>query len=227
MKTAVIIPAYNEERTVREVAEKAGKYVDKVIVVDDGSTDNTANEAMKTPAEVIVHQKNLGKAHAMKSGIWACEGVDIIIFIDGDLQHDPSEIPALITCIEEGNDLCIGSRFYNDNDSKNMPTANCISNKIVSFILSILTGRKITDPQSGFRAIKKRKLDDLKLDAVGYSIEHIMILEAVRKKFTIKEVPISCVYGEETSSIKPLKDTFQITYQIAKFVLKGAGKGAR
>ncbi len=227
MKTAVVIPAYNEERTIKEVAEKAGRFVDKVIVVNDGSTDNTANEAMKTSAEVIVHPKNMGKSHAMKSGIRMCEGVDIVIFMDGDLQHKPSEIPALVSCIKEGNDLCIGSRFYNKGkpgNCKGMPIANGISNKVASFILSTLAGRKITDPQSGFRAIKKEKLDGLELDASGYSIEHIMILEAAKKKFSIKEVPISCVYGEEISGIRPLKDTFQIAYQIMKFVLKGDGK---
>jgi hypothetical protein len=101
-----------------------------------------------------------------------------------------------------------------------MPLLNRISNRIVSIILSVLAGQRITDPQSGFRAIKRETLQRLELVADRYAIEHIMILEAARKGFKIKEVPVSCIYGEETSHINPVKDTANVIYHVLRFITR-------
>ncbi len=218
MKSVAVIPVYNEAKTIRQVAEAAEKFVNKVIVVDDGSTDESAAEARKTNAEVIVLPKNSGKAQALKTAFSRCKGYDVVIMLDGDAQHPPEEIPSLIKCIESGSDLCIGSRFYSD--CSGMPLASRFSNKIASLFISFLAGQKITDPQSGFRAMRLEKLEKLELKAERYAIEHIMILESARKKFKIVEVPIPCVYGEEKSSIKPVRDTLKVAYHILRFLAR-------
>lgn len=217
MRTAAVIPAYNEEKRIRQVIERTLKFVDKVIVVDDGSTDATAVEAEKTGVKVIRLQKNAGKARALKTGFKHLPECDAVVLLDADLQHVPEEIPRLLKAVEKGSDLCIGSRFFNP--PKNMPWACKLSNKAAAALVRFFTKQRISDPQSGFRAIKKEKLDLLELKAERYSVEHILILEAAMKNLKIKEVPISCVYGDEKSNIKPLRDSVKVAYNILRFVL--------
>jgi glycosyltransferase involved in cell wall biosynthesis len=223
MKSIAVIPAYNEGKTIRKVIEKTVQFVDRVIVVDDGSRDNTVEEVRKTSAELIVLPKNKGKANAIKTGFKECRNYDIVVMLDGDLQHPPEEIPALVKCIEEGNDLCIGSRFFKGPGI--MPLSCRFSNRVASLLISFLARQKITDPQSGFRAIRRERLDELELNAKRYAIEHIMVLEAARKNFKIKETPMSCVYGKEKSHIKPVRDTLRVMYHILRFVLGRISKG--
>ncbi len=218
MRAAAVIPAYNEARAIGQVVGRARKFVDKVIVVDDGSMDKTAEIARAAGAEVFVLKKNMGKARAIKEGLKECRGYDAIVLLDGDLQHLPEEIPLLLSCLGDGSDLVLGSRFLSAYDS--MPRMSVLSNRAASVILSFLTGRRVTDPQSGFRAIRGEKLSLLELRAERYAIEHIMLLEAARKKFKINEVPISCVYGDEKSDIHPLKDTLKVVYHILRFLLR-------
>lgn len=213
-----VVPAYNEEKTIREVAERTKKFVDHVIVVDDSSTDGTFDEAKKAGVEVIKHEKNMGKAQALKTGFASLGECDVVITLDGDLQHLPEEIPNLIAGIEDGADLCIGSRFLEDSNC--MPLSNRISNKIASMLLSFLSGQKVTDPQSGFRAIKRGALEQLELPADRYAVEHIMILEAAKKGLKIKEIPISCIYGGEKSHINPARDTANVIYHIFRFIIR-------
>lgn len=213
-----VIPAYCEEKTIKEAAERTKKFVDQVIVVDDCSTDNTFEEARSTGVEVIKHEKNMGKAQALKTGFANLGECDVVVTLDADLQHLPEEIPNLIGCTEKGADLCIGSRFLGDSNC--MPLSNRISNKIASILLSVLSGQKVTDPQSGFRAIKRVALEKLELPADRYAVEHIMILEAARKGFKIKEVPISCIYGGEKSHINPTRDTANVIYHILRFIIR-------
>jgi glycosyltransferase involved in cell wall biosynthesis len=218
MKTAVVIPAYNEATTIKEVVEGALRYVDRVIVVDDGSTDSTARRAMETEAEVIVNPENMGKAHALKTGFKEAKGYDVVVMMDADHQHRPEDIPHLLSALDDGIDLCIGSRFLGCSDS--MPLGNRLSNMTARYMMAAMLGQKITDPQSGFRAIKREALEMLELPADRYAIEHIMVLEAVRKRFKIKEVPITCVYGEEKSHISPIRDTVNVMKNILKFMLR-------
>jgi glycosyltransferase involved in cell wall biosynthesis len=217
MKKVAVIPAYNEEKTIRQVIERTLKFVDEVIVVDDGSTDSTAAEAEKTRARVIRLRKNSGKANALKTGFRHLPDCDAVVMLDADLQHLPEEIPRFLEALQNGSDLCIGSRFLEA--PRNMPWACKLSNRVASALVSFLAGQRISDPQSGFRAIKKDKLDLLELKAERYSIEHILILEAAAKRMKIKEVPISCVYGDEKSKIKPLRDSVKVAYNILRFVL--------
>lgn len=215
---AAVIPAYNEEKTIREVAERTKKFVNYVIVVDDCSTDGTFDEARKAGVEVIKHEKNMGKAQALKTGFASLGDCDVVLTLDADLQHLPEEIPKLLGGIEDGADLCIGTRFLEDSNC--MPFSNRISNKIASILLGFLSGEKITDPQSGFRAIRRAALEQLELPADRYAVEHIMILEAKKLGFKIKEIPISCIYGGEKSHINPARDTANVIYHILRFIIR-------
>ena len=218
MRSVAVIPAYNEAKNIAEVVKRTLAFVDKVIVVDDGSRDNTAETASESGAEVVRLEKNSGKAKATKLGFSHCNGYDVVITLDGDLQHLPEEIPRFLESIEEGADLCIGSRFLGD--KVKMPLSNYISNRIARALIRLITGLRITDPQSGFRALRAEKLGELKIDAERYAIEHVMIIEAAQKGLKMREVPISCIYGNENSHIKPLRDPFREMYDILRQVLR-------
>lgn len=216
MKSAAVIPGYNVSKTIGEVVRRTLPMVDQVIVVDDGSQDNTAEVARESGALTITLDENTGKANATRVGLRRCEGFDVVVTLDGDLQHCPEEIPALIEGVMDGAQLCIGSRFFNDHSS--MPFGSRFSNRVASWIISLLAGQRITDPQSGFRALDGRIVPELELRAERYAIEHVMILEAARKGFTIKEVPISCIYGSEQSNVRVLQDTCRVVYDILRFI---------
>lgn len=217
MRTAAVIAAYNEGKTIREVVERSLGQVDHVIVVDDGSEDDTVREAEAGGAEVLSYPRNRGKAYALRKGFERCGAYDVVVILDGDLQHLPEEIPRLLRCIDEGGDLCVGSRIMSG--SAGMPLSRRLSNWFASYLISFLVGQKITDPQSGFRAIRRSKLDLLELMAERYAIEHVMILEAAKKGLRMEEVPISCRYGNIESDINALRDTLRVVYHITRFLV--------
>lgn len=218
MRSAAVIPSYNVERSIGEVVKRAVSFVDLVVVVDDGSIDTTAEEARRNGAKVISLEENTGKANATKVGLKNCLDYTAVVTLDGDLQHCPEEIPRLLAEIEQGADLCIGSRFLNGQVS--MPLGNRISNRVASRIISTISGQRISDPQSGFRALDGEVLPRLELRAEKYAIEHVMILEAAKKGLEIREVPINCIYGDEESQIRVFSDTIRVAYDILRFVLK-------
>ncbi len=217
MRKIAVIPAFNEERAIGGVVTKTSEYVDKIVVVDDGSVDKTSNIAGKAGAEVIRLDINTGKANAVREGLRLCSGYDAVIIMDGDGQHLPREIPILLEKLEN-SDLVIGSRFLKD--ATKMPLNSKISNKIASLLMSSLIRQKITDPQSGLRAIRGERVGELELKAERYALEHIMILEAKRKHFVISEAPITTVYGAERSDIHPVRDTLIVILNIMKFILR-------
>ncbi|NOZ82902.1 MAG: glycosyltransferase family 2 protein [Euryarchaeota archaeon] len=219
MRVVAVIPVYNEGERIAEVVRKTLEHVDEVVVVNDGSSDRSAEFAERAGARVISLPRNTGKANALRQGFSATGDCDVVVTLDGDLQHLPEEIPVLLGGIERGCDLVIGSRFLSG--KLNMPPQRRLSNLITSGIISLLTRRRITDPQSGFRAIRASKLKLLSLKAERYAIEHIMILEAVRKGLKVCEVPVSAVYGGEKSHIRPLRDTLSVAYYILRFVVGG------
>lgn len=218
MKSAAVIPAYNSADTIGEVVKRTAPFVDRVIVVDDGSIDKTASEAKRHGAVVISLEKNTGKANATKVGIRECTGFGAVVMLDSDMQHCPEEIPQLLHELQNGTDLCIGSRFLDGRTR--MPFWNRFSNRVASRIISLISGQRISDPQSGFRALDGRIAQRLELKAERYAIEHIMILEAAKKDLKIKEVPISCAYGDEESHIMVFPDTLRVMRDILRFVLK-------
>lgn len=217
MRSAAVIPAYNASNTVGEVIERTLPFVERVIVIDDGSSDRTADEIKKYDVEGVFLNKNAGKANAIRLGLDKSRKFDAVVALDADLQHQPEEIPRLLSAIKGGADLCIGSRFLSDHSS--MPFSNRFSNAVASRLISLFAGERLTDPQSGFRALNNTIIPQLELKAERYSIEHIMILEAARKGFRIKEVPVTCLYGDEESGVSAITDTIRVTRDIIRFLL--------
>ncbi len=190
-----VIPAYNEEVAIGSVVLKTKRYVDKVIVVDDGSKDRTAEVAMLAGAEVLRLEKNCGKAYAMMKGLERAKELDysVVVLLDGDGQHEPDELPLIVYYVlEDEADLIIGSRFLKNNS---IPRYRRLGQKILNMATNLGSECRITDSQSGFRALNRRALEALDdFESEGYNIESDMIAHLSAKGLRIKEVPISVRY---------------------------------
>jgi glycosyltransferase involved in cell wall biosynthesis len=148
----VILPAYNEEVSIGSMVLRTRQYADRVLVIDDGSTDRTAEVAELAGAEVIRHPINRGKGAALRSGFHAAREADVIVTMDSDGQHHPSEISKLIAPILEGEaDVVNGSRYMNGN-GKNTPRYRRLGQKVLDRATNFSSGLDVTDSQSGFRA---------------------------------------------------------------------------
>jgi glycosyltransferase involved in cell wall biosynthesis len=199
-----IIPAYNEEKALADVIAKTFKYVDKVIVVNDGSVDKTAEVALNAGAEVISHSTNLGKGEALKSGFKALNDDSIIVTIDGDGQHNPNEIPDLIKPIVEGSaDLVNGSRYMNGPE-ENTPAYRRVGQRVLDIATNISAGIKVTDSQSGFRAFSSKARDCFRFKDTGFGIESEMLVDASEAGLKIVEVPITVRYDVDGSTKDPI-----------------------
>ena len=195
MKTIIAIPAYNEEKDLPSVIKEIKQVMDRtnydyeIQVVDDGSKDKTVEVAKKAGAVVYSNSRNLGLAETFKEELkYAIKNkADIIIHTDADGQYDPSHLPELIKKIEEGNELVIGSRFRGKIES--MPLLKRIGNQLFSKVISSLTGVKITDSTSGFRAFTKEVAKEIKfINTFTYTQEQI--IKAAKQNFKIVEIPI-------------------------------------
>jgi len=197
LKVIITIPAYNEEKTIEEVIKNIKHVMDNtsycfnytVLVVNDGSTDNTVDVATKAGAIVYSHTKNKGLAETFRTEMKLCILLkpDIIVHTDADGQYRAEEIPLLIKQVENGYDLVLGSRFKGT--IENMPKAKKIGNKIFSIVLSILTKRKISDGQTGFRAFNIKTAKELTIIS-NHTYTQEQIIRAAQQKYSIKEVPI-------------------------------------
>jgi len=188
------IPAYNEEKTIAKVILKARKYVDKVIVCDDGSIDMTAEIAKALGAEVIRHERNMGKGAAIRSLFRKAreEIADVMVTIDGDAQHDADEIPLLLKVIRETSaDIVIGSRFLNKETARKVPKYRYIGNRILNIITSV---EGITDTQSGFRAYSRRAIELIQPAEMGFAVDSEILYKAAKLNLKIVEVPVNVEY---------------------------------
>jgi glycosyltransferase involved in cell wall biosynthesis len=206
LNRVAIIPAYNEEATIGTVVLKTKLYVNDVLVIDDGSTDDTGVIAEMAGAKVIRIPTNSGKAKAILTGFRTISnnGYDAAIMIDSDLQHDPDEIPALLApIVEDSADLVIGSRFLNG--SKEIPSYRKVGQTVLNITTAIGSKVHITDSQSGFRALNRKAIENMDFDSAGYNIESDMITYFAEKGLRIKEVPISVIYdvanGHKNNSV--------------------------
>jgi glycosyltransferase involved in cell wall biosynthesis len=191
----VVIPAYKEELVIGSIVLKALQQVEKVIVVDDGSPDHTAEVASLGGAEVIRMESNMGKAHAMCAGLKRARelGCTAAVTLDGDGQHSTREIRQVVTPVLEGRaDLVIGSRFLSTTNG--VPFYRRVGQKVLDKSTEIGSGHKSTDSQSGFRAFSQRALDNLNFASTGYNIESDMIAHFASKGLTIIDVPTTVRY---------------------------------
>ena len=199
-KIIAVIPAYNEEKTIATVILETEKHVDKIIVVDDGSTDHTAEIAKRMGVTVISHPKNMGKGEALRTGFKEAlkQSPDIIITLDADLQHDPKDIPQIVQPIIEGKaDIVIGSRFI-----KGAKMDAPLYRRIGLSIINKLHKTQIKDTQSGYRAFSAKAVEKIlqHSTAEGYGIESEQLIIASTYGLKILEVPITVKYkGLKTS----------------------------
>jgi glycosyltransferase involved in cell wall biosynthesis len=205
---AAIIPAYFEEKHVGDVVERTLRQVDNVLVVDDGSTDATSENARAAGAIVIKHERNLGKGETIKTGLryWLERGFQHVIILDADGQHLPEEIARFIAAAPAGADLLIGTRM---NDVRTMPLLRKIVNRYMSRRISRVCKQDVPDTQCGFRMLSARIIPHLLDGAARFDYETEVLFIVSRNGGRIESVPISTVYGDEVSSIHPLRDSIR------------------
>ncbi len=204
-KIAALIPAFREGRHIGEVVQRVLALLNTVLVVDDGSPDDTARAAREAGAEVIVHEKNAGKGAAIKTGFKVLmeRGFDYVIILDGDGQHLPEEIGRFVTAARGGWELYVGNRMQ---ETKRMPLVRKLTNVFMSWGISRLCRQPIPDTQCGFRMVHRTLIPSLFCESNAYDYETEMLLIAARKGCRIGNVPVSTVYADETSKIHPLRD---------------------
>jgi len=221
---SVVMPAYNEERTIGNMISSIISTMDstnmpyEIIVVDDGSTDNTRRIATRYKATILSNGKNQGKGYALRKGFQHATG-GIIVTIDADGTHRPKEIPDLIHPLFNGVDIVAGSRFLG-NGRHSTSRINRLGNLIFNSTIMILTGKRITDSQTGFRAFKKHVLQTLKLKSLGYEVETEITVKGLKNGFIYQEKPINCQKRQyNISKLKILSDGIKILKTIftAKF----------
>jgi glycosyltransferase involved in cell wall biosynthesis len=204
---AAIIPAYNEASAIAAVVEGVRDLVAEIIVVDDGSTDETAARARAAGAHVIEQPHNLGKGAAVREGLAHVLAGDFthVLLLDGDMQHLPCEAARLIeAAARTGADAVLGERQFSRDD---MPASRYHTNRIGSWALSSFVGVPIRDTQCGFRVFAVKILRDLPLKATSFDIETEMLIKVRRRGGRVIGVPVTAVYAGERSKLRPIRDT--------------------
>ncbi len=226
MRVAALIPAYKEERFIADVVARTRIHLPETLVVDDGSGDATADHARRAGAEVVVHATNQGKGMALQTGLrtLAERGADYILVLDADGQHLPEEIPRFLDAVAQHPEcrMLLGNRMHH---VETMPWNRLATNRFMSGQISLLCGQHIPDTQCGFRLLHRdlvpRLLTGDKAGRFDYETEMLVLTAWAGER--IGAVPISTVYGEETSSIHPVRDTARFFKLMGRYWLKRLG----
>ncbi len=216
-KILVGMPAYNEEKYIGSIVLKARQYADEVIVLDDGSTDDTSEIARLAGAIVIRYEENKGYGAAIQSLLAEAKrrASDVLVLIDADSQHNPEEIPHLIEPISEGFDLVIGSR---EQQRDNIPPYRRIGQRVISYFSSILSRKKLSDSESGFRVFSKKAIAILELRENGMAVSAETIANAAENGLKITERPISIRYTRDGSTLNPIVHGFEVLRRIIAMI---------
>jgi len=217
---AVLIPAHNEAKAIGGLVNEVRRIIPNVFVIDDGSTDNTAEIAQTNGAFVIRHQQCMGKGSALKTGFSHLKNLPFLAYItmDGDGQHLPSDIDRFINALERNKKagIILGKRKIKGTD---MPFIRRLTNLSMSILISIIALQWIPDSQNGFRAIKKEVIKNMKLITNHFETETEILLRASWKGVKLASVPISTVYQEQKSKIKPITDTKKFFIMLIKLCI--------
>lgn len=210
--TLAVIPCYNEEATIGSVVLKAKQYVDEVVVVDDGSIDDSTRVAEYAGATVLSHGDNKGYGAAIKSGFrYAREkDFDYVITLDGDGQHNPDEIPAVLENITNGHDISVGYRSGNDSE---MPMWRRMGTRVLDYATSIGSGGFVTDSQCGFRAFNEKAVEGMvsRLTGEGFGVESEQLIRAYELGLNVAHTHVSCKYKDlNTSTKNPISHGFSV-----------------
>jgi glycosyltransferase involved in cell wall biosynthesis len=221
---AVTIPAYQAEPFVGDVIHRAKRIVDHVLVVDDGSTDDTAGMARTAGARVLRHETNRGKGCALKTAFDDLfgRGAEYVVTLDADGQHLPENIPRLVRAIDDGADLIIGSR---DHLFAEMHGVRRVSNRVSSYLISSLAGELLPDVQSGFRIYSRRLIEQIGFPESRFEAESAVVVRARRLGFRIVCVPIELGFadGRATSHYRPFVDSLRIATAVTRARMEAVG----
>lgn len=217
-RAIALIPAYNEAARVGEVVSKTSHQVKEVVVIDDGSTDDTAAIASKAGAKVLRHEHNRGKGSAIITGLDYFRGSDIefAIFLDADGQHDPEEIPKFVEAACAANaGVVVGTRMARTRD---MPLVRKLTNQFTSWVTSKLARQKIPDSQCGFRLLRRAVAGNLELSTAQFETETEMLIQAGRAGHKIVSIPVRTIYETgRASHIHPWRDTVRFFKLVGKY----------
>jgi glycosyltransferase involved in cell wall biosynthesis len=215
-----LIPAFNEDRFIASVVLKARRYVDEVIVVDDGSSDETAALAESCGARVLRQPANLGKAAAINAGFELARerSAAAVVLLDGDGQHNPSDIPSLLKPILDGQaDIVVGSRFMGV--ESNTPGWRIFGQRALTVATNFASGVVLSDSQNGFRALSQHALNRFNFKTRGFSVESEMQFLIKNHELTVREVPIAVNYDE-----KPKRNPVTHGLQVINGILRMIGQ---
>jgi glycosyltransferase involved in cell wall biosynthesis len=228
MKLSVIIPVYNESRTIREIIQRvqAVGLADEIVVVDDGSTDGTrqvlselgsAGQPLRFSLRVILHEKNQGKGTAVFTGIQNASG-DVILVQDADLEYDPRDIPALLKPLQEGMaDVVYGSRFLG---GPRRPTMfwHMVANQLLTLMTNILYDTILTDMETGYKLFRRQVVANMKIRSRRFDFEPEFTAKVLKMKVRIFEVPITFNPRDYDEGKKiGLKDAFIAVWTLLKY----------
>ena len=209
-QTAAVIPAYQDEKHIGDIVRRTRERLDHVLVIDDGSSDQTAQRAREAGAEVIVHDQNRGKGEAIKTGLGQGIGREVawMILLDSDGQHLPEEIDRFLSAAASVTrpTFFIGNRM---NDVARMPFIRRVVNRCMSSQISRVCGQRIPDTQCGFRMVHRQMVPELLGGGHRFDYETEVLIIASRKGYRIESVPITTVYTDQVSKIHPLRDAIR------------------
>jgi glycosyltransferase involved in cell wall biosynthesis len=207
LRVLCAIPCLNEEVAVGSVVLRARRHAAEVVVVDDGSTDHTAEVARLAGATVLRHKENRGKGEAYRT-LWAharSKGFDALVVLDGDGQHDPDEIPLVLAKLAEA-DMVVGARW---GESTQMPLWRKLGKRVLDYGTAMASeggeGPKLTDSQSGFRAYSRKALEAIEPRQAGFSVESQLLIDAHQAGLRIGETRINCRYDVDSSTQGPVQ----------------------
>lgn len=192
----VIIPGLNEEKYLASVLKKVLQFTPNVVFVDDGSSDKTSTIAHKYLEHVLIHQINLGKGAALKTG---CEyafkqlQAGAVIFMDSDDQHDPKEIQRFVKAFAEGNEVVFGVRKFS---SASMPILRFLGNKSISVLINVLYGSYVPDIPSGYKGLTKKAYQAVRWTSLGYEVETEIAAKVAKAKIPYKVLEIETIYHD-------------------------------
>src|ERR1700746_304028 len=209
-QTAAVIPAYQDEKHIGDIVRRTRARLDHVLVIDDGSSDQTSQRAREAGAEVIVHSENRGKGEALKTGLghWLDRKVTWVTLLDSDGQHLPEEIDCFLSAAGSATrpTFFIGNRM---NNLAGMPFIRRVVNRYMSGRISRVCGQEIPDTQCGFRMLDRQLIPELLGGGHRFYYETEVLIIASRKGYRIESVPITTVYSDQVSKIHPVRDALR------------------
>jgi len=216
-KGCALIPAYREGTRIAAVVRDVMAVCPHVVVVDDGSPDDTAAAAKAAGATVLVHAVNRGKGAALNTGFQFAreQGYEFVVTLDGDGQHAATDIPGFIDVYAEtGVPVVIGNRMA---EPSAMPLIRRWTNRFMSWLLSRKMGQSVPDTQNGFRLYRTDVIPEMRVGTQGFSAESEILLELAARGVKMAAVPIKVIYGDEKSKIHPIRDTIRFFRMLREY----------